>query len=57
MEKIEASREMLLDGAQMCIAATATVTTIAEFFKQRNIPLKDFISYMGDKFEGAFGEV
>jgi hypothetical protein len=40
VEKIEATKEVLLDGAQMCIAAT--VAAIAGFLKQRNIPLKDF---------------
>jgi hypothetical protein len=55
VEKVEASKEVLLDGAQMFISGT--IAAIAGFLKQRNIPLKDFFSYMGDKFEGAFGDL
>ena len=55
MPKIEVSKEMLLDGAQMSIAAT--VAAIAGFLKERSIPLKDFLAYMGEKFEGSFGDL
>jgi len=53
MPKAGASKQMLLDGAQMSLAAT--VAAIAGFLKERNIPLADFSAYMGSMFEGSFG--
>ena len=50
MPKAAVSKEMLLDGAQMCIAGT--VAAIAGFLKERKIPISDFTAYMGDRFEG-----
>jgi hypothetical protein len=55
MAKIKVSKEMLLDGAQMGMAAT--VAAIAGFLKERNIPLKDFVTYLGESFEGSFGDL
>ena len=45
MAKNAVSQEVLLDGAQMCIAAT--IAGIAGFLKERNIPLVDLVNYMG----------
>lgn len=39
----------------MCIAAT--IAGIAGFLKERNIPLKELIAYMGEKFEGSLGDL
>ena len=53
MAKTKVSKEVLLDGAQMCIAAT--VAGIAGFLKERNIPIKELSAYMGEKFEDSLG--
>ena len=55
MAKAPVSKQVLLDGAQMTIAAT--MAGIAGFLKERNIPLKEFVSYMGNKFEGTLGSL
>jgi hypothetical protein len=55
MPKTGVSRDMLLDGARMSMAAT--MAAIAGFLKERNIPLKEFISYLGDSFEGSFEDL
>ena len=55
MPKAAVSKEMLLDGAQMCIAGT--VAAIAGFLKERKIPISDFTAYMGDRFEGALQDL
>ena len=55
MAKIEVSKEVLLDGAQMSIAAT--IAGIAGFLKEREIPIKELIAYMGEKFEGSLGDL
>lgn len=46
---------MLLDGAQMNLAGVTAA--IAGFLKERGIPIKDFVAYMGDNFEGMFGDL
>jgi hypothetical protein len=51
MAKIEVSKDVLLDAAQMSLAAT--MAAIAGFLKEHNIPLKDFVTYMGESFEGS----
>jgi hypothetical protein len=55
MKDTVASRQVLLDGAQMMIAANVAGT--AGFLKERNIPLKDLADYAGHKFEDALGDL
>jgi hypothetical protein len=55
MSDTKATKGVLLDGAQMNIAAT--VASMAGFLKERGIPLKDLMDYMGDKFEESLGEL
>ena len=55
MAKNAVSQEVLLDGAQMCIAAT--IAGIAGFLKERNIPLVDLVNYMGEMFEESLGDL
>ncbi len=55
MAKNEVSKEVLLDGAQMIIAAT--IAGIGGFLKERDIPLKEWADYMGDAFEGSLGHL
>lgn len=53
MAKTEVSKEMLLDGAQMTLSAF--LAGIMGFLKQRNIPIKDWVSFIGEQFEGSLG--
>jgi hypothetical protein len=55
MAKNEVPKEVLLDGVQMTIAAT--IAGIAGFLKERNIPLKEFVDYLGETFEGSLGDL
>ena len=55
MVNMKVSKQVLLDGAQMSI--TATITAVAGFLKEHNIPFKEFVTYMGNKFEGSFGDL
>ena len=55
MAKIEVSKEVLLDGAQMALSAFLAGTM--GFLKERNIPIKELIAYMGEKFEGSLGDL
>lgn len=55
MSDNEVSKEVLLDGAQMIIAAT--IAGIAGFLKEREIPLMELIEYMGETFEGSLGDL
>ncbi len=55
MANTEVSKEMLLDGPQMSIAAFIAGTM--GFLKQRNILIKDWVSYIGEQFEGSLGEL
>ena len=48
-------KEMLLDGAQMSLSAFIAGTM--GFLKQQNIPIKDWVSYIGEQFEGSLGEL
>ena len=47
----EVDKEVLLDGAQMNIAAI--ISGIAGFLKEKGIPFNEFVEYMGDAFEGS----
>ena len=53
MAKKEVSKEMLLDGAQMALSAFIAGTM--GFLKQQNIPVKDWVSFIGEQFEGSLG--
>jgi hypothetical protein len=53
--KEKVPKEMLLDGAQMSLSAFIAGTM--GFLKQRNIPIKDWVSYIGEQFEGSLGEL
>jgi hypothetical protein len=53
--KKDVPKEMLLDGAQMALSAFIAGTM--GFLKQRNIPIKDWVSYIGEQFEGSLGEL
>ncbi len=55
MAKTGISKEMLLDGAQMALSAFLAGTM--GFLKQRNIPVKDWVAYIGETFEGSLGEL
>jgi hypothetical protein len=55
MAKTSVSKEMLLDGAQMALSAFIAGTM--GFLKQRSIPIKDWVSYIGEQFEGSLGEL
>jgi hypothetical protein len=49
----ETPKEMLLDGAQMSLSAFIAGTM--GFLKQHNIPIKDWVSSIGEQFEGSLG--
>ena len=49
------TKEILLDGAQMSIASIMAST--AGFLKEKGIPLKEFVSYFGEQFEGAWADL
>lgn len=53
--KKDVPKEMLLDGAQMALSAFIAGTM--GFLKQQNIPIKDWVSYIGEQFEGSLGEL
>ena len=53
--KKDVPKEMLLDGAQMTLSAFIAGTM--GFLKQQNIPIKDWVSYIGEQFEGSLGEM
>jgi hypothetical protein len=53
MAKASVSNEVLLDGAQMTLSALLAGTM--SFLKKRKIPIKDWVNYIGDQFEGSWG--
>jgi hypothetical protein len=55
MTKNEVPKDVLLDGSQMIIAAT--IAGIAGFLKERNIPFKELVDYVGETFEGSLGDL
>lgn len=55
MKDTVASKQILLDGAQMSLAATTA--GVAGFLKKRNIPFKELADYLGDKFDSALGDL
>jgi len=50
MAKIRVPKQVLLDGAQMSMAAM--LAEVLGFLKERKIPVRDLIAYIGEKFEG-----
>ncbi|MGA2367809.1 MAG: hypothetical protein ABSF74_04470 [Dehalococcoidia bacterium] len=52
MAKESVSNEVLLDGAQMSLSALLAGTM--SFLKKRKIPIKDWVNYIGEQFEGSW---
>lgn len=48
-------QDLLLDGAQMVLAALVAGTV--GFLKRNNIPVKDWVSYIGERFGGAWSDL
>ena len=55
MAKTGVSKQMLLDGAQMALSALLAGTM--GFLKERDIPIKDWVSYIGNSFEGSMDDL
>jgi hypothetical protein len=53
--KKDVPKEMLLDGAQMTISGLIAGTM--GFLKQHDIPIKDWVSYIGEQFEGSLADL
>jgi hypothetical protein len=53
MAKKSVSKEVLLDGAQMALSAFLAGTM--GFLKERNISIQEWVSYIGEQFEGSLG--
>jgi hypothetical protein len=53
MAKESVSKDVLLDGAQMNLSALIAGTM--GFLKKKRIPIKDWVKYIGDEFEGSWG--
>jgi len=53
MGKEGVSKEVLLDGAQMNLSALIVGTM--SFLKQKHIPIKDWVLYIGKQFEDSWG--
>ncbi len=55
MNKKDVPKKVLLDGAQMILSALLAGTM--GFLKQRNIAIKEWVSYIGDAFDGSLGDL
>jgi len=55
MAKESVSKEVLLDGAQMALSAFLAGTM--GFLKERNISIQEWVSYIGEQFEGSLGDL
>jgi hypothetical protein len=53
--KKDVPKEMLLDGAQMTISGFIAGTM--GFLKEKNIPIRDWVSYIGEQFEGSLADL
>lgn len=53
MGKQSVAKEVLLDGAQMSLSTLIAGTM--GFLKKRRIPIKDWVRYIGEEFEGSWG--
>ncbi len=52
MAKGSVSKEVLLDGAQMSLAVLLAGTM--SYLKKRKMPVKDWVNYIGEQFEGSW---
>jgi hypothetical protein len=48
-------KAVLLDGAQMALSALVAGTMA--FLKERDIPIKEWVSYIGEQFDGSLAEL
>jgi hypothetical protein len=55
MAKESVSKKVLLDGAQMALSAFLAGTM--GFLKERNISIQEWVSYIGEQFEGSLGDL
>jgi hypothetical protein len=55
MAKESVSKEVLLDGAQMALSGFLAGTL--GFLKERNISIQEWVSYIGEQFEGSLGDL
>jgi len=55
MAKSSVPKEVLLDGAQMSL--TALIVGTISFLKQRGLPVKSWVSYIGEQFDGALADL
>lgn len=55
MAKVEVSKEVLLDGAQMGLAVLLAGTL--GFLKKHDMSIGDWARYVGEAFEGALGDL
>lgn len=55
MAKESVSKKVLLDGAQMALSAFLAGTM--GFLKERNISIQEWVSYIGEQFEGSLGNL
>jgi len=51
--KVDVPQEMLLDGARMLMMGMTAGTM--GFLKERGIPIKEWVAYIGEKFEDSLG--
>jgi len=51
MARQSISKDVLLDGTQMALAGL--LAGIMSFLKERGIPIKDWVGYIGQQFDGA----
>jgi hypothetical protein len=55
MAKQSVSKQVLLDGAQMALSGLLSGTMA--FLKERGISIKEWVSYIGDQFEGSLADL
>jgi hypothetical protein len=55
MAKQSVPKQVLLDGAQMALSGFVAGTL--GFLKERNISIREWVSYIGDQFEGSLGDL
>ena len=53
MAKQNVPKQVLLDGAQMALAGFLAGTL--DFLKERNMSIQEWVSYIGEQFEGSLG--
>lgn len=55
MAKQSVPKQVLLDGAQMALSGFLAGTL--GFLKKRGIPIQEWVSYIGEQFEGSLGDL